>query len=366
MKIVSASGGNQMIRFKRSLVMLVTAGMSFTVLGGAHSQGLQQLVDAAKKEASNGDFFVSITQPNQDATYRALFQAFEKRFDLSLHYQWQSHHEDYYPLVIAEAGAGRRTPDVMSGSTGDMLILDKAGLLENYDWQKYSAELPGLADAVESTIPPLRGKSLAHFDVIYTLVYNTKLIAMDAVPRTIEELSDPKWIGKLALNSMGSPLEILGIAIGHDRVLDIAQKLKANRPVFKVGAPGVVVAVANGETPIGFGYTTGSDVQKSKGAPVDWLPLKDYVPVLQQDVTVLKSAQHPNLARLFAAWLASDEGLQIQEKMEFMGRATARGTRTWQRLNEMSPKTQIVEAKSVDDLALTTQMRKEITKILTQ
>lgn len=351
---------------KRLVACLAVLTMVFVAFSRVRAVELDRLVTAAKKEAAAGAFFVSITQPNQDATYRALFDAFGKRFGINVKYEWQSHHQDYYVRVIAEAEAGRRTPDVISGSPANMLALEKAGLLEKFDWVKvFGKEMPGVVDAVERTIPALHGMSLAHFDVIYTMVYNSKLISAAAVPRTLEDLLDSKWQRKLAVNSGGSPFTTLGIAIGRERALEIASKLKANRPVFKRGAPGVVAAVAVGEAPLGYGYTTGAEVEKAKGAPIDWLPMNDYVPVLQQNMTVLKSAKQPSLATLFVAWVVS-EGMDLQEKLEFMGRVTARGTRTWQRLNDMSPNAQIVEEKTAKEAALRGELTKEITKIFTQ
>ena len=124
-------------------------------------------------------------------------------------------------------------------------------------------------------------------------------------------------------------------------------------------------AITAGEAPLGFGYTTGADVEKGKGAPVDWMPLRDYLPILQQNVTVLKTAQHPNLARLFAAWVVS-EAMPMQEKLEFMGRATARGTPTWERLQQLAPDTKIVEGRTPDDIALRLKITDEMTKLMAQ
>lgn len=346
--------------------MAILLGSLIAVAAPAKASEVDKLLQAAKREATKGPLFVSITQPNQDKTYQALFEAFNTRFGLNVKYEWQSHHAEYYLRVIAEAQAGRRIPDVMSGSPTNILPLDKAGLLDSFDWiTTFGREMPEVRDAVERTIPTLRGKSLAHFDVIYTMVYNTELVSADKVPRTLEDLLNPQWERKLAVNSQASPFTTLGIALGRERVLEIIRKLKANRPVYKRGAPGVVAAVAAGETPLGFGYTSGADVEKSKGAPVEWLPMKDYIPVLQQNMTVLKSGQHPNLARLFAAWMVSD-GMEIQEKLEFMGRATARGTRTWKRLNQLSSQAKIVEEKTAEDAALRLSLTKEISKIFAQ
>lgn len=326
----------------------------------------QRVLDAAKKEAAEGPLFVSITQPNQAATYDALFAEFNKRFGMSVRHEWQAHQQDYYTRVIAEAQAGRRTPDVLSGGLDSMVTVNDAGLLEPYDWLGvFGQELPGIADPYERTLSSLRGKTLAHFDVIYTMVYNTSMLQANQVPRVLDDIANPQWDRKFAINFSGGPIDTIGIAIGREPALDLAQRVKANRPLFKRGAPGVVASVASGEAPLGFGYTTGSDVEKAKGAPIDWLPLTDYLPILQQNVTVLKSAQRPNLGRLFAAWLVS-EGMPLQEKLEFMGRATARGTATWERLQQLAPNTQIVEGRTPEQIDLRLKLTDEMTKLMAQ
>ncbi|HEY7060759.1 MAG TPA: extracellular solute-binding protein [Chloroflexota bacterium] len=338
--------------------------------GGAATAGasseFQKVLDAAKQEASDGTLFVSITQPNQASTYDALFAEFNKRFGLNVRHEWQSHQQDYYTRVIAEAQAGRRTPDVISGGLDSMVTLDDAGLLESYDWMGvFGQELPGIADPVDRTLSTLRGKSLAHFDVIYTIVYNTSALQASQLPRMLNDIADPQWDRKFAINFSGGPIDTIGIAIGYDPAMDLARKVKANRPLFKRGAPGVVASVASGEAPLGFGYTTGADVEKAKGAPIDWMPLQDYLPILQQNVTVLKSAQHPNLARLFAAWLVS-EAMPLQEKLEYMGRATARGTPTWERLQQLAPNTKIVEGRTPEEIDLRLRLTDEMTKLMAQ
>ena len=114
---------------------------------------------------------LAILQPNQAATYQALFKAFNQRFGLSGTYEWQPLDSNYYVRVIAEFQAGRRTPDILTTSPGNMIALDKTGLLDAYDWiGVFAKELPAIREAVDRTIEPLRGKTLAHMDVIYTMV----------------------------------------------------------------------------------------------------------------------------------------------------------------------------------------------------
>src|SRR5262245_52885468 len=206
-----------------------SSGSSATGAPAAASSEFQRVLEAAKKEAADGPLFVSITQPNQAGTYDALFAEFNKRFGLNVRHEWQSHQQDYYTRVIAEAQAGRRTPDVISGGLDSMVTLNDAGLLESYDWLGvFGQELPGIADPYERTLSTLRGKSLAHFDVIYTIVYNTSALQANQVPRVLDDIANPQWDRKFAINFSGGPIDTIGIAIGYDPAMDLARKVKAN------------------------------------------------------------------------------------------------------------------------------------------
>src|SRR5262249_31581994 len=50
------------------------------------------------------------------------------------------------------------------------------------------------------------------------------------------------------------------------------------------------------------------------GVPTGYTVL-DVVPAVQFMVSVMKNAPHPNASRLLAAWLATDDGLAIRERL---------------------------------------------------
>jgi iron(III) transport system substrate-binding protein len=332
----------------------------------AGSPAFQSLLEAARTEASTGTLSLSITEPNQESTYRALMEAFNKRFGLNVRYQWQAHQQDYYTRLVTEAGAGRPTPDVLSGSAPNLLTLDNIGLLESYDWVgTFEQQLPAIGDPVERVLSSLKGKALAQFDTIYVIMYNTQLVAADQVPRTIDQMYAPRWDRKFVVNRSGGPLDTLGVAIGQDRALDIAAKLKANNAIFAAGTPGVVSAIASGQAALGIGNVAGSEKERAKGAPVEWLPLTDYIPILQQDLSVLKTARNPNLAKLFAAWMVT-EGMSVQYQLEFMGRATDRGTPTFSRLQELAPNARYVEVKTDEDAEVRQSLSAAMTRLFVQ
>jgi hypothetical protein len=63
--------------------------------------------------------------------------------------------------------------------------------------------------------------------------------------------------------------------------------------------------------------------------------------------------------------MVSDEGMQIQEKMEFMGRASP-GTKVRERLDAMSPNAKTAVVKNSEDLAQNAALQREIARIFAQ
>jgi iron(III) transport system substrate-binding protein len=290
--------------------------------GAGNAAAYQAVVDGARKE---GKLVVWITTPNLEPTQRALMEAFKKRFDMpNLETEWLPiHQRDAAARLSAEAKAGVVNADVIGGSSTTSGQPLQEGLITDFDWVgTFSTQFPGIKEAADRVQDDYKGKTLAHWDIIYAMGYNTEAIKAEAVPADMEELADPKWAGKFAMNSQaGSPYNLLALQTSPDAVAEMTKKLLANKPVLKNGSPAVVSSVVNGEVPLAIAYTSGIEAQKAKGAPVAWKPYTKYTPVLPLDLYVPKGAPHPNLGRLFSAWLVT-EGMALQEEQEFIGRAT--------------------------------------------
>ncbi len=67
---------------------------------------------------------------------------------------------------------------------------------------------------------------------------------------------------------------------------------------------------------------------KTKGAPIDWKPLKPIVPLDTMLMGVMTHAPHPNAAELFSYWmLGSPEWLRGMDKCGGYGNALVPGDR---------------------------------------
>jgi iron(III) transport system substrate-binding protein len=326
----------------------------------------QRVLEAAKQEASQGPLLLWVNTPNEESTHRALFEAFNKRFGLNAQYEWLPlHATEGNPRVIAEAQAGRPGPDVVYASAGNMKPVDDAGLIEPFDWVGvFGNELPGIKESDARMVEGLRGKGLAHWDVIYAVMFNKDQITVDKVPNTIESLADPQWKGKLAINAAGAaPFDVLSLELGEDRIIELVRKMVDNGAVMKRGSPAVVASVVQGEAPLGIGFTSAIETEKKKGAPVDWKPFDKYIPVLPLNLYVPKTSQRPNLGRLFTAWLVT-EGIRLEEEREFISRATDPGALASKRISELAPQAKVIEPKTPADVVKANAAQEKITAAL--
>jgi iron(III) transport system substrate-binding protein len=207
--------------------------------------------------------------------------------------------------------------------------------------------LPGVQEASNRVDPEFRGKALAHYDVVYGLAYNTEALTADQVPGDFDAFTRPEWRGKLVINSAGgAPFTFLSLKNGKDSALDLAKGLVANGALIKSTSPAVVEAVATGEAPLGIGSISQVGTQKILGAPVEWKPPRQ-VAVNPLWLYVPKNAPHPNLARLFLAWLVT-EGMPIQEQEEALGRVSD-PTSTVARILKQAAGAEMIQPRSEAD-----------------
>ncbi|HEX9442670.1 MAG TPA: ABC transporter substrate-binding protein [Candidatus Binatia bacterium] len=228
--------------------------------------------------------------------------------------------------VITEAKSGNRSStDFYLGSQSHYSLLHREKALESVAW---SAVFPWIKSEME--IFPREGV------LVYTslrgMLYNSSLVPKDKAPRRYEDLVDPRmsaaWAGKLAIPPYVSWLVEMSMIWSEDKVKDFARKLvalSAGRLRYNEEE-----RVVSGEFPIAANM--GGAVEQmwkwqAKGAPLVAVP--GSTPVLPSyfQLGVPRNSAHPNLAKLFVAFLASREGQALLEKHEFVSSHLVEGTK---------------------------------------
>lgn len=145
------------------------------------------------------------------------------------------------------------------------------------------------------------------------LIYNTRLLAPEALPASIFDLTGPAWKGKV---TMGYPLfgttatQVAAwyAVLGPERTQGYLRDLKANGLVVVDGNAMTRDLVAQGEVPIGFTDTDDAHSAMQAGKPVAMhFPDKDGIGTLMipNTVALVAGAPHPEAARRLIDYLLS-------------------------------------------------------------
>jgi ABC-type Fe3+ transport system substrate-binding protein len=209
--------------------------------------------------------------------------------------------------MIAEARAGRHSVDLWSFAIGGMIEVQKRDLLANENWAAYGID-------TKNTF--FDGQAVATHNFIYTSIYSKSGVAAADLPKSWNDYLDPKWTGKLVAQAFLLPrmMGFFALQWGPDKAEQWGRTLIDDRKMLIVNSPSEPY-LKSGERVIAVGESISLAYQyQADGLDVGYLTL-DMVPAGQFAVAVLKDAPHPNAALLLGAWLASDEGRDLYEKL---------------------------------------------------
>ena len=257
------------------------------------------LVEGARRE---GQF----TLYTSHTWFKTFVGEFEKKYPFVRASQWRNDSKNILRKVLEENKAGRALADVVETTADGMGFLRREGLFQEY----YSPE----ARFYPNELKP-RGKSgffyLPNRETYNSLGFNTKQISPATAPKTLKDLLDPKWKGKMAITStttgarwIGNALETLG--------REFLDKLAEQDMSVQDMAPAALInLVASGEIPLSPTiFDANVTLAKQKGAPVEWRPLEPVVTTVGSAGLVAKAA-NPHTALLFIDYLLSKEGQQF-------------------------------------------------------
>lgn len=299
-----------LVRRLAGCVLALLAAAAFTPTGHAQSEKApdiylyrgqdreQKVVSGAKQEGT-----LSLYTSMQLTDSQPLTQAFEKKHGIRVSL-WRASGEKIVQRALAEARAGRFDVDVVETDGAQMEILYRERQFAPF-FSPSAADIPAHIIPAHKSYVPTRLS-------LYVLVYNTRLVPPAEVPKSYEDLLDPKWSGRLGIEAADVPWFAAVVkAMGVEKGLDYFRKLAANRPSVRTGHTLLAELVASGELALApDAHIQGVARLKARGAPVDWKPLQ---PAFGQpsSVAVTRRAPHPHAALLFADFILSKEGQNI-------------------------------------------------------
>ena len=121
-----------------------------------------------------------------------------------------------------------------------------------------------------------RGHWAAIYVRQYVIGYNTRSVRPADAPRTWQDLLDPRWKGRLAIDEneiewYGSMLDYLG----RDRGLAFMRALARQEPQLRRGHSLLSKLLVAGDFPLALVHAAEMEEEKKAGAPVEWVRTLD-------------------------------------------------------------------------------------------
>jgi iron(III) transport system substrate-binding protein len=140
--------------------------------------------------------------------------------------------------------------------------------------------------------------------------YNTQMVQGADIPKTWQDLLDPKWKGKIGT----SPITIGGSAwamyafMKEQLGADYLKTFAAQKPRMFTSFDPVVLAVARGELSIGVVSNGNQYSARQKGAPIHTFYPPKGEGYLNLALFQVANAPHPHAGELFGNWYLSHQG----------------------------------------------------------
>jgi iron(III) transport system substrate-binding protein len=147
------------------------------------------------------------------------------------------------------------------------------------------------------------------------LVINTNRLSLAAAPRSLLELTNEIWRGKVALaypqfGTTATHFHALRQHWGDERWHAWCRGLAANEPLLVDGNSVVVKMVGRGEAWIGLTDSDDAAAGQAEGLPVAPLPMTEETLLIPNTVAVVRGAPHPQAAQRLFDYLQGREVVQ--------------------------------------------------------
>lgn len=224
---------------------------------------------------------------------------------------------------LLELGAELVTVDVLS-----------TGQYESFNADQILTDLSAIIDdlGLDDSLVSEDRDSIGLYAQVFGVSYNTDRLSEADVPRTWDDLLDPKYQGEIVaeerlqvFTSLSSsersvPESDFPSIWTEDYTVEYLEQLSAQDVQFQAGALPTINHVVTGAVSVGVGtYYSAVFAQKEAGAPIDWAPMEFVVLPAVDPYVVPSTAPHPSAAQLWLRWIASSAGQALIDEVSNAG-----------------------------------------------
>jgi iron(III) transport system substrate-binding protein len=207
--------------------------------------------------------------------------------------------------IVEEVKAGQKpSSDVYLGVEVGIARMMPEHVLAEVPWSDY---FPAITPEMQTK----NHEAVLAYVLFDGFSYNTKLVPEEKVPHKTADLFRPEWKGKLASTPYAAGFDQLALAYGEDKVAPMLQKLAEwSGGLIPCGQD---ERIASGEF-LGLFLDCGQVPPRllaENGGPVKLVLIEDALVTQMIYASVPKTSTHPNLAKLFAGFIATPEGQAV-------------------------------------------------------
>jgi iron(III) transport system substrate-binding protein len=246
---------------------------------------------------------------------RAITDAFMKRYPGIKATYWQGRNPEIVTRVLTEFQGGQASVDIILSDNAPPVVR-AAGAITPYD-------------TVQRNVLVIHDPTMATVSLqIQALTYNTKKLKPADLPKSWEDVANPKYKGMVALDDpmRAGPLSSMLAGLrdqwkDENRFNNFVKGLKALSVPVHQSTSAMFRLVISGEYAIAMPALL-HDVmeEKEKGTPIDYVKTVPPI-VFPRQAAIYAKAPNPNAAKLFAEWAISQEG---QKVIDSVGRESSR------------------------------------------
>jgi iron(III) transport system substrate-binding protein len=237
-----------------------------------------------------------------ESVAEAVRAAFEESFDIDVEL-YRAGSETVLQRILQEQASGFAGNDVVETNATEMAALASEEFLVEYETGRRTAVPEGLR---------FDGWTASRLNV-FVAAWNTDMIdAFGGPPKAWEDLADPRFDGQLALEVADYDWYMALYGYWQEQGKDDAEidelfaDMTQEGKTVKGHAVMVELLSAGQFGVVASPYTFNIDIAAKKGAPVTYEPLVEPVIARPNGVAVMKTAESPAAAFLFAEWLLEE------------------------------------------------------------
>lgn len=276
------------------------------VLKAVDGLGIAEREAKLKELAAEEDKSVQIYASVGADDLEAILKGFKDKYGITVEV-FSANSEEVLQRLSQEAKAGRTQADVVENNGTELELASMENLLAPIS-TPHSEPLPE-----EVVYPTWVG---TRFNV-FTVLHNPKEVPEAEVPRTYEDLADPKWNGRMGVEA--GNWDLFATMVMHmkeqgkteEEALAIWKDIITGSKVYTSNTP-LAEAVESGELALGLTYNHYYSRFTGRGSEsIEWQPAIEPQVLRPNGVGVPCEAPNPATATLLSDFFISEEGQQI-------------------------------------------------------